>query len=31
MPRFVYANNPELDDFDPTEIDDNPILNPSSD
>jgi hypothetical protein len=30
MPRIVYTNNPELDDFDPAEIDDNPILNPGS-
>jgi hypothetical protein len=30
MQQAICTAIPELDDFDPTEIDDNPILNPSS-
>ncbi len=30
MRPTMEANTPELDDFDPSEIDDNPILNPGS-
>jgi hypothetical protein len=30
MRPTMHATNPDLDDFDESEIDDNPILNPGS-